>query len=274
MTQSIRTRLCFEKLEAREVHAFLTPVASPIDFDKTGDFNGDGRADLISVDSATSKLTVRLGNGDGTFATAKTTTLSGTPNIRAVADLNADGKDDVVLTLGGSEMALMLSNGNGTFTKSSSSPVLAKVTVPGNNKPQTQRASSIVVGDLNGDSLLDLAVIGNWATTSNGVISGSAAYLNVFYAKGVGGFTAKPPVFLMSGPRMYAVNPEVHLADLAGDGRPEVLAVDSHLGTKVLTAQPDGSFQLTKSTSQFNGGPVTHQRVTDSEQGRADENTE
>jgi hypothetical protein len=60
-----------------------------------GDLNADGKPDLVTADWGVSKVSVLLGNGDGTFG-AKTDFVTGSgPVSVAIGDLNADGKPDL-----------------------------------------------------------------------------------------------------------------------------------------------------------------------------------
>ncbi len=104
-----------------------------------GDFNGDGYADLVVTDSDTNKMSVFLGNGDGTFKTPVSYTVTAawtiaavdfngdgtfktpvtysvgpSPGSLTVADLNGDGKQDLVVAVKGSIYGL-LGVGDGTF---------------------------------------------------------------------------------------------------------------------------------------------------------------
>ncbi len=103
-----------------------------------GDFNGDGKLDLAVSGPGNGDADIFLGNGDGTFHEIGIT--SGTNQFQLVtADMNHDGKLDLV----GGDGCILLGNGDGTFTSGGCSAY-----------PQ----SVPLVGDLNGDGHLDLAL--------------------------------------------------------------------------------------------------------------------
>jgi hypothetical protein len=186
----------------------LTPLSAV-----SGDFNGDGAADLIvayrSADFTQGGLAVLLGNGDGSFQSpvkialpfALVTQGVGTATTAAltVADFNGDGKTDVVTAvygLGSNQVAVLLGNGDGTFQ----APLMTST----NTAPPV-----IIVADLNADGLPDL-VLGDCCGLSE------ASYL---YGNGDGTFQAE--VRFPSGP-----NPSgIAAADFNGDGLPDLAII-------------------------------------------------
>ena len=91
-----------------------------------GDLNGDGIPDLVVANSESydsvnlvwvpASVGVLLGNGDGSFQNPITVVVGSQIFTMAVADLNLDGKADVVLSNGGwDDVSLLLGNGDGTL---------------------------------------------------------------------------------------------------------------------------------------------------------------
>ena len=94
----------------------------------SADFNGDGKADLIvaSYTSGANFVSVLLGHGDGTFADHVEYAISGIPIATTTADVNGDGRADVITAnyFGNSVSVLLSINaaGTGAVTKLSAMP--------------------------------------------------------------------------------------------------------------------------------------------------------
>jgi hypothetical protein len=105
---------------------FLPEVsyASPVSMSslRTGDFNGDGKADVVSSHDNARRLAVYFGGGTGSIALPVYTTFSVGIKNSLVADFNADGKDDVFAVDEMSRGHVMLSRGDGTFSTAPNSP--------------------------------------------------------------------------------------------------------------------------------------------------------
>jgi hypothetical protein len=179
-----------------------------------GDFNGDGHLDFAvpnTDQNGAGVVDIFLGRGDGTFQAAGSyPALSG---FVAVADLNADGKLDLV-TSGGS---VLLGNGDGTF-----------------QSPLNFGSSGdyVVVGDFNGDGIPDLALQGS-----------DPGNVRIFLGNGDGTFQAGQTY--AGGPMQGALA----VGDFNGDGQLD-LAVLHNVGNNgtrgtvsILLGNGDGTFQ-------------------------------
>ncbi len=135
----------------------------------TGDWNGDGKSDMLEINNNTDRLDVFAGMGTGRLAEVADNVLGmtwRTDNAQSfVADFNGDRRDDILQIKRGSNTAkLLVSNGDGTFTKQweSGAPFM-----------QTNSWDS-VVGDFNGDGALDVAQIKNSSARVRVVHGGSS----------------------------------------------------------------------------------------------------
>jgi hypothetical protein len=123
----------------------------------TADFNGDGKLDLATTDSAGNAVIILLGNGDGTFGAPTTIPVGSGPDAIVAADFNNDGKIDLaVANYGDGTITLLLGNGDGTFTQAAGSPYTVG-----------QYPYQMAVADFNGDGKLDLAT----ANLGDGTVS-------------------------------------------------------------------------------------------------------
>jgi hypothetical protein len=111
-------RINFEPLEDRRMLSFSPATDYPVGGYPaamvSADFNADGRLDLATANSSNSNVSVILGNADGTFQAAQTSTTGDFPLSLAVGDFNADGKLDLA-TANSNDVSVLLGNGNGTF---------------------------------------------------------------------------------------------------------------------------------------------------------------
>ncbi len=121
----------------------------------TGDFNGDGKAGvLVSLQPYAEGLlgySTILGNGDGTFQTQVNNDdflpfLPTSPKYLpkpVVADMNGDGKSDLIQIAGSLGVGVVLSKGDGTYN-------LAAALAKGQN------TIAVAVADFNNDGLPDI----------------------------------------------------------------------------------------------------------------------
>ena len=193
------------------------------------DLNGDGKPDLIVVGSFGSpqaEISVFYGNGDGTLQPERILASGSNYMDLAVADLNDDGKQDLVFTarksLSGSAnagpvVAVELGNGDGTFG------------VP--TEYLVANGDSVAIGDMDGDGNLDIVVSG----------------LTVLFGDGKGSFPRRSD-YWQDG------SGSIMLTDLDGDGKPDIVVGD---GIPSALTGYGFSAMFNRGGGKFSGAPVT-----------------
>ena len=183
-----------------------------------GDFNADGKQDLVVLDDYT--ILSLLGNGDGTFASPITS--PGEIKYKMVTgDFNGDGKLDLAMVGGLLNIGngVYLGNGDGTF-------------LFGQLFSTEPLSTDVLAADLNGDRKLDIVSSGYDAYPPY-----SAGFV-VSFGNGDGSFqpgsnysTSKGSGLLSSG-------------DLNGDGKLDLLHLADNNAVDTFLGNGDGTFQF------------------------------
>jgi hypothetical protein len=207
----------------------------------TGDFNGDGKPDLIAIGIGTSpapEVFVLLGNGDGTFSISETFNLyvrtsgdginANNPNVLAVGDFNGDGKLDFAVYINGDQSGtnyvdVYLGDGTGNFSFSSSYTV--------GSSGAKGLEDGVVAADVIGNGTLDLLAINAGDNT-----------LTVLLGNGNGTFQSG--VLYSACNNSPSCTPlSLAVGDFNNGGHPDVAIADNAGGIDILLNNGNGTFQ-------------------------------
>ena len=193
-----------------------------------GDFNNDGKADLVL--GYMGGVTVALGNGDGTFDPVGRWGWTGGTGLTylAAADFDGNGTLDVAATNNmSSTVTIMLNRGDGYLTKAA-------------DYATSGPPRGVVVGDFNGDGRTDLAVSNDNSTVDVLLGKGDATFQQavanaVDYSGG-----------------------ELAVTELNGDGRTDLLvATNAQRFAVLLGRAPLATIVSPAAGSTFSGTSAT-----------------
>jgi hypothetical protein len=189
----------------------------------TGDFNADNKPDIaVTLGSAPNgKVAVVLGTGTGSFGAPTTYTVGASPDCLTIADLNLDGKPDIIVSNNySSTISVLRGTGNGTFLNPTHHAV---GTYP----------HDVISADFNADGNPDIA-------TAN---SGSQS-VTVLLGAGTGSFSS----VLHYTVNCFGATPvSLTSADFNKDGKPDlaVTSQNNQDSISVMLGTGSGSFPAT-----------------------------
>ena len=159
----------------------------------TGDFNGDGKLDMVETSLYyDSGLWVLLGHGDGTFEPPASYEVAVAPQTVVAGDFNGDGRSDIAVpAYSGDSIAIYLSNPDGSLAPPSFVAV-------------GDGMKSAVTADWNADGHTDLAIA-------------RQDFVDVLYGNGNGTFQAAIEYPAGRGSQL------LRALDVDGDGRLDVV---------------------------------------------------
>jgi hypothetical protein len=202
---------------------FQSPVAVGTGGQAILDYlNGDARLDLVELFG--NQLYIRMGQGNGSFQAAMTYATGNQPSDLAVADVNRDGWNDVLVTnTGDNTLSVYLNNGTGGL-------------LPRNNYTVNASPIELNVADVNNDQISDVTLM-HAASQTISILLGNSA----------GAFQAGTGINVSATPQalQFAQLDSDSFADL-------IVSTSSHV--RVYLGNGNGTFQAARSYPNSTSG--------------------
>ncbi|HZR28738.1 MAG TPA: VCBS repeat-containing protein [Terriglobales bacterium] len=250
-------------------------------FVATGDLNGDGKPDMVVVNSGANNISILLGTGGGSFTAPVNIAVGNSPADVAIGDVNGDGRPDLVVTNQSSDtVSVLLNVGGGAFGAPTNLPLpagsgpegVAIADVDGNGAKDIivsnagsnsvvvflgtgfgtfsgailsttgSAPSGVAVADFNGDGKLDLATSNNDGTAS------------ILLGLGNGSFLPVTNINLSPSATSTCSDPDaIAVADLNGDSKTDIAIACTGGTVSILLGNGNGTFATPVSYSTING---------------------
>lgn len=251
-----------------------TPGRTPLDV-AVGDLNGDGRMDVVVAASGAPSVMVFTQTSTGTFNAPVSYAVGGDPQAVTVADLDGNGRADIAVATTANTVSVLLQTGAGVFASAVDyatgvQPIAIKAAdLNGDGKLDllTANYGAAISPGTQGLSVLLQGAVGTFAapvhyTTDYRATAVAVGDLNadgrpdvVVTCEGLPGYPGAVSVLLQSGTTagtlLAAVNYTgtygpmgVALADMNGDGRPDLVLADGDIVVRLNSATAPGTFGL------------------------------
>lgn len=204
--------------------SFFAATVDALDAVSSGDLDNDGKPELLVTHAFGSSLSIIKNNSTpGTLSFTDIGQFSGGFSAVQAADLNADGKNDIVYKQGSDDIHIRLNMNDGisllATTDFTTDIILAS---------DLSNYGGLSLGDINGDGKVDIAATDN----------GNVGLFESIYTGGALTVNSYIPAYLFEGAggSTYPTSPLA--ADLNGDGKPEII-----MGVTNTTPNRIGIFQ-------------------------------
>ena len=201
--------------------AVSTSVSSSVSALAVGDFNNDGKLDIVIASKSFTKVAFFWGQGNGTFKN-QTTKLTATwfqPNAIAIDDFNHDNNLDIAIANKGVGISIVTGYGNGSF-----------IFITTYQTGIDSNIISVIISDVNNDNKTD-------------IVAFDATPERIYIYLGYGNGTFANPTSYLTGYQDRTKS--ISIGDFNNDNRLDIAYVTLIVNTvTILLGNGDGTFTI------------------------------